>query len=289
MKIVNYILVAVLSIVAVLLIINHHRSPDRADALTRLEQIETSGVLKCGYTIWPPALMVDPNTGKLSGIFYDLMEEVGKQWGVDIEWTTEISPPHMFDDMKTNRYDMVCSPYLPSPARAKKGLFSDAIFYNTLNLYVRADDARFDYKHDLANTPDVRFVATEGNIMSLVTSKRFPKATLIGLPAYSTPADTFLHIATGKADILITEPLTFALYNKSNPGKIRRVKGEPLSLSGVSMPMPAKAHDFKAAIDTTLQFLQNTGFIDTILDKYEYEGGHLLRILPHHEPFNPEN
>lgn len=289
MKIINYALVPVLFLIMALLVLNNHPSAESTSKLTRLERIEKSGVLKCGYTIWPPAVMVDPNTGDLSGIFYDLMEEIGKQWGIDIEWTTEISPPQMFDDMNIGRYDMVCSAYLPSPARAKKGMFSASIFYNTLNLYVREDDARFDYKHDLANNPDVRFVATEGNIMSIVTSRKFPEATLIGLPEYSTPSDTFLHIETGKADILISEPLTYALYNKNNPDKIRRVKGEPLSLSGVSMPMPSKEYDFKYAIDTTLEFLQNTGFIDETLDKYEYEGGHLLRTIPLHEAFDPEN
>ncbi|NTU77067.1 MAG: hypothetical protein HGA90_04555 [Alphaproteobacteria bacterium] len=46
---------------------------------TRLEQVKRTGVLRCGYLIWPPFNTKDPNTGKMGGFYYDLLEEMGRQ------------------------------------------------------------------------------------------------------------------------------------------------------------------------------------------------------------------
>ena len=35
---------------------------------TAYERVTRTGVLRCGYATWPPNVMKDPNTGKVSGI-----------------------------------------------------------------------------------------------------------------------------------------------------------------------------------------------------------------------------
>ena len=45
------------------------------------EQIIRTGVIRAAYAIYPPASIKDPNTGELSGIFIDVLEEVAKNLG----------------------------------------------------------------------------------------------------------------------------------------------------------------------------------------------------------------
>ena len=40
------------------------------------ERVIRTGEIRCAYAVYEPPLIKDPNTGKLSGIFYDVMEEV---------------------------------------------------------------------------------------------------------------------------------------------------------------------------------------------------------------------
>lgn len=253
-------------------------------AETRFDQIKRTGVIRCGYTIWPPAISRDPNTGQISGIFYDLMEEIGKKMDLEIKWTTEVSPAHMFTDMSSNRYDMVCSPYAATPARARESSFSVPIFYNSLNLYARADDARFDNNRTETGKEATRFAIVEGNVMSMIANAMFPDAQKITLPNLSTPTDSFLHVAGNKADLVISEPLTYALFNNNNPNVIKPVAGGTLQTIGAGFPLPVKEHDLKEAIDHTLLHLHGTGFIDHILTKHEPKGARLLRVSKPYAP-----
>lgn len=60
-----------------------------AHAESVYERVIKSGTLKCGYIPYPPAMIVDPNTGEKSGIFYEFMNEVGKRLSLKVEWVQE--------------------------------------------------------------------------------------------------------------------------------------------------------------------------------------------------------
>jgi len=245
---------------------------------TRLEQIKRTGVLRCGYSIWPPAMMKDPNTGAFSGMFYDLVEEIGKQLGVTIDWTVEVNPAHMFADLDSGRIDMVCSSYIGTPARAKVAAFTTPIFYNSNTLYARTDDTRFDNNPSAANDPAIKFAVVDGGLSSILAGQKFPLAQKPALPELASPPDTFLYVAAGKADLVISEPLSFALFDKANPGKLKRVEGPALWVYGAGMPMPSKEYDLHNTINATLAYLQSTGVVDAIFTKHETEGVRTLRL-----------
>lgn len=46
--------------------------------------------LRCGYGLWEPAVMRDPNTGEVSGLFVDIMEALGELTDIEIEWMEEV-------------------------------------------------------------------------------------------------------------------------------------------------------------------------------------------------------
>ncbi|MDD5586300.1 MAG: transporter substrate-binding domain-containing protein [Alphaproteobacteria bacterium] len=244
---------------------------------SRLEQIKRTGVLRCGYIIWPPVLTKDPNTGKIGGLFPDLIEEIGKQLSVKIEWTTEMASGQMFSDMALNKYDMGCMAYFVTPGRVREGSMTLPVLYWPTFLYARANDTRFENNYARANDPAVTFATMDGEFSSIGAQEFFPKASTASVPQISSSAELLSLVVSKKADLVVTEPLTYLDYLKSNPGTLHQVKGKPVFVGAASMPLPAREPDLKEAIDGTLTYLQGLGFIDKLLSKYEMPEMKFLR------------
>jgi ABC-type amino acid transport substrate-binding protein len=59
------------------------------------DRILRTQTIRCGYVVYPPSIIKDPNTGRLSGIFYDITEKMGERLNLKIEWTEEVVFPTM--------------------------------------------------------------------------------------------------------------------------------------------------------------------------------------------------
>ena len=281
MKIARLLLVIILS-AGTAWGVSHYSLPNQADPAaakeTRFEQIKRTGVLRCGYYLWPPYLDRDMTTGQMKGLFADLFEETAKQLGVKIEWTTEIVHAHIPTDLDNNRYDVLCGMLFATPSRAREMGFTIPLLYHPAYLFVKEGDTRFDNNYAAANDPSVKFVILDGEFSAIAANERFPKAQKVSLPQNATGSDLMLNVANGKVDALITEMTTFLIYNKNNPGKVRRAAGPPESVIGAGFPVPQKEQDLKNALDTTLSYLQGTGFIDKLFDRYETPDNKFLRM-----------
>ncbi len=244
-------------------------APQNVVKETRLEQVKRTGVLRCGYTVWPPFLTKDPNTGKMGGAVYELVEEMGKLLSVKIDWTAEVATGQIFSDLSLNRYDMVCSIFAATPGRAREGDFVGPIFYSPLYMYVRKDDTRFDADFDIANRPEMKFAALDGEGSSLMASEMFPAASKVSVPQYSTSADLYMMVANKKADAVLQDPFTFADYAAQNPGVLKAAGNRSFRVFSLGMPIPGNEPALKAALSTTLAYLHDGGFVDRLLKKYD--------------------
>jgi polar amino acid transport system substrate-binding protein len=238
---------------------------------TRLDQIKRTGVLRCGYQTWPPFLTKDPNTGAIGGISHDLMEEAGRQLGFRIEWSGEVATGQMLADLSMNRYDMICTLFVKTPSRMREGDFTYPFVYLPLYLYVRADDKRFDQDFAAANKPEIKLAALDGEFSAIGAAENFPQAARFSVPQLSTSADLFMAVTSKKADAVLQDPETFNGFAKNNPGQLKPAGNKPLRMLPCGFPMPLNEPAFKNAMDATLAYLQDSGFIDATLKKYEGE------------------
>jgi ABC-type amino acid transport substrate-binding protein len=236
---------------------------------TRLEQVKRTGVIRCGYVNWPPFTQKDPNTGQMSGMTYDLTEEIGRQLKLKIEWTGEVSTGSMLADLNLGRFDMICSPFGMTPGRAREAGFTPPFLFSPIYMYVRKDDTRFDNNFEAANDPHVSFAILDGEFSSIGANENFPAATKVSIPQLLNSADLYMAVATKKADAVIQDPYTFADYDAANPGVLRAAGNRPMRLIAVGMPIPANEPALKATLDTTIAYLQDSDFIDKLLKKYE--------------------
>jgi len=66
------------------------------------QRVIKSGTIRCGYGMFPPYCMKDPNTGKLSGIFVEILNEAGKNLGLKIDWSEEVGWANIIQGIETN-------------------------------------------------------------------------------------------------------------------------------------------------------------------------------------------
>lgn len=194
---------------------------------TAYARVMRTGVLRCAWYVMPPFFVRDPNTGAFSGIYYDVMQELGRQLNLSIEWTEEVAGGNAFEGLKTHRFDAVCAPFAPLPGRARVAEFSEPLSFRPVRAYVRANDMRFDDEPGKINDPAVRISVIEGQGAHLFALKLFPKAGLLVLPSFSDLTQNEQNVATGKADVSLAEVSTAERFLAANPGQIRAVAGPP--------------------------------------------------------------
>lgn len=66
------------------------------------DRVIKSGTIRCGYLPYPPYCMKDPNTNKLSGIFVETIELVGKRLDLKIVWSDEVGYESLFAELTGN-------------------------------------------------------------------------------------------------------------------------------------------------------------------------------------------
>ncbi len=243
------------------------------------DRVMKTGVIRCGYTTWMPFFMKDPNTGKFSGIWYDVMQEVGKALDVKIEWSEEVSLANYITALEHNRIDMYCSDEWPTATRGKHVEYTSPIAYLAVGAVVRAEDRRFDNAFEKIDAPDVTVTTIEGDMSAIIAKKNFPRAKLLELPALSDISMALNNVASGKADVTFVDRLTAAIFMKNNLGKIRFVPAErPLRLFGDVLAAKLGEHKFVTMVDTALVELVQSGAVDDIIDRYEEVPGTFYRV-----------
>ncbi len=236
---------------------------------TTLQRVERTGVIRCGYIVWPPYLIKDPNTNALSGLAYDYMNALAQELGLRLEWAEETGWGNYAEGLNTNRYDLVCTPVWESGTRARAALLSRPVFYDMMYAFVRADDHRFDQNFESMNKADARIAVIEGDTIQNVRRLRFPEAQELTLPQAADEAALLLSIATHKADIAF-EP--FDGLQRFNANRTEKLKiaagGEPVQLNANVFPARQGETAFMAAINASIDVLNNDGRAKAIVQKY---------------------
>ncbi len=204
--------------------------PTRSSALERIEKTRT---IRCSYLIYSPYFRKDPNTGKLSGIFHDLMEEIGKNAGLKIDWVEQVGYENIFAGLKTDRYDVFAGGLWPNSTRAQVGFFTVPVFYSVIKAWGRPDDKRFINNLSAINSPGVRIAAIDGAMEDIIAKTDFPAAKRVSLPELSPFTQNLLNITSNKADVTFAEPGIVAEFLATNPGKLKELApGQPMRIFG---------------------------------------------------------
>ena len=236
---------------------------------TAYQRVMRTGTIRCQYLLYPQFIDRDPNTGKLSGYYVDFIEEMGKRMGLKIDWSVETGIADGLEGLKTGRYDVACVPYNPTPNRARAATFSIPAFFTPIFTYARANDARFDNNLKAINDPNITIVAMEGEMAQTIAAEDYPHAKVMTLANLLDQSQAMLSVETGKADVTTTEPSTAETYLAKNPGKLKRVDAPPVRLQAGGVSVAVGENDLLALLNTTIESMLNTGYVERLLIKSE--------------------
>lgn len=232
-------------------------------------KVAASGTIRCAYGISPPVMMKDPNTGALSGLDYDIWNEIGKELGLKIEWTEEAGWGNFIEGLKTGRYDAFCTELWPDPARSKFLSLTDPVVFSFLEAYVRVDDARFDGNLSKINSPSVKIPAIEGDVSVTVTQNGFPKAEIDYLPQTATVSDMFMSVISKKSDVIFIDQGMIAALDKNNKNALRKVKNVPPAFTFASYyGVLAGEYQLRDMVNVGLRTIKNDGRLEKLAKKY---------------------
>lgn len=250
------------------------KESDGAKRETAFERIQRTGTIRCGYYVFPPMTVRDPNTNQLSGFAVDLMNDFASRVGLKVEWTEEFTFASWVSGMQARRFDMACTPMWPDATMRKVVAFSKPMFYAGISPLVRVDDARF--RNDLArlNAPDVTFLTQDGNSTDQLTRVLFPKAKIYALAANADGAQYYQSILAKKADAVLTDRNALHSYTQTNGNVVRLVAPDkPVKLQTFALAVNREEMPFKDFIDGVIDDMILDGAMDRLLRKWEAEPG----------------
>lgn len=250
------------------------------------DRVMKSGTIRAAYTIYPPACFKDEN-GKLVGVFVETLEEAAKDLGLTVEWFEEVGREAQIEGLESNRYDIIGSAVWANPERAKLATLSNPLYYSAFYIYARKDDSKFNENIRLAalNSPDVRIAMVTGSTSEAIAKDQFPNATHVVLPRMADSGFSYMDATNNKADIFIIERSQAMKLFAANPGIIVNIKpAAPLRVIGNCYMFKRNELEFQNMLDSEINNLLASGFVERQLEKYEKYPNSQLRVAP---PYNP--
>ena len=174
-----------------------------------LSSVRERGVLRVGTTgDYKPMSFRDPATGRYWGFDAALAEKLAHSLGVKLEYVHTTWPTLMRDTLD-RKFDLALCGITITEERKQRALMSDGYLGNGKTVLCRAEDAAKYVTLAAIDHPDVRVMENPGGLNEKFARKHLPHAILIIHPVNEEIPGL---IASGKADVMITEIMEAAYY-----------------------------------------------------------------------------
>ena len=175
--------------------------PLQAQGPGRLERIAAAQLLR--VCIWPDYYGItyrDPKTQRLSGIDFDMANELGKDLGVKIEFV-DSSFARLIDDVGAGRCDIAMFGIGITPSRVQKLRFSRAYLASDIYAISSRSNPRIKSWSDIDKADSVVAVS-KGTLHEPVMKNKLKQAKLLVL---DTPFAREQEVQSGRADVFMTD------------------------------------------------------------------------------------
>lgn len=205
-----------------------------AVAQSALTDILSSGTLKVGTTgDWNPMSVKDPATNAYKGYDIDVMTELAKDLGVELEmvatdWKT------LVNGVVAGNYHMTGSASI-SPARMKAAGYSESYISVEILPFTTTEMAgKFD-SWDSINQPGVKVATTLGTTFEKLSKEWFPNADIKVVEA---PARGYQEVLSGRAEVFITSNIEGSTLTTKFPNVVAVNVETPRAPTPIAMLLP---------------------------------------------------
>ncbi|MCB1551533.1 MAG: transporter substrate-binding domain-containing protein [Alphaproteobacteria bacterium] len=240
------------------------------------DRVTRTGTIRCGYFVWAPYFSVDMETGKKSGAYYDIIEQLGKVLNLKIEWSYEYTLGQQVEALRTGKVDALCADGSFTRSAMPYVTYSEPYMFLLGYVYGAKESPRAR-NFETLNNEKTRFTLIDGDGSAEYVQMYFPKAQLLSMPSTSDPSQLALNIVTGKADAMFNDPVTFAYYREEDRAKMVRVSDKPVAILPLNMSVAKGESDLLDMLNQGVDLMNDTGMLDKILDQYDPSGELLKR------------
>nr|5JOS_A Chain A, Cyclohexadienyl dehydratase [synthetic construct] len=233
-------------------------------AASRLDEIMERGTLRVGTTgDYKPFSYRDPD-GQYTGFDIDVAKSLAKSLGVKVEFVPTTWPTLM-SDLQADKFDIAMGGVTVTPERQKKADFSDPYMTFGKTPLVRKEDAdKFKSLEDI-NRPDVRVAVNPGGTNEKFAREHLKKAKIT---VYENNVEIFQEVASGRADVMITDTVEALYYAKKHPGLAAVLVDKPFTHSEKGYMMPKGDQEFLNYVNQWLDQMKQQGTYEKLYEKW---------------------
>lgn len=229
-----------------------------------LTKVLESGKLRVGTTgDWNPMSMKDPATDSYAGFDIDVMTELAKDLGVEIEFVpTEWKT--LVPGIVADKYDISTSASITTQRIRSVGFTDSYYTLGTVPLTQKQNAERFTSWESI-NQEGVTVAVTLGTSQEQQVKTLFPKATIRTIEA---PARDFQEVLAGRADISVTSNVEASKLVEAHDVLTIVPVEEPAAPADIAFLVAQNDQVWLNYLNHWIRIKENQGFFDTLTDKW---------------------
>lgn len=274
----NKFLAVLMAIFSLILVACSGPAKEAATETSAWDTIKEAGVLKVATpgTLYPTSFYNDDK--ELIGYEIDMMKEIGKRLGVEIEFV-EIGVAEAFTSVDSGKVDIAVNNFDKTPERLEKYNFSETYKYSVGGMIVREDGSSGIEAADLSDWTGKKAGGGAGTQYMKIAAKQGAEPVIYD----NVTNDVYLRdVSTGRTDFIPNDYFTQVMAIKwvnANYPDIKVKMGEPKYNPTEQGIVMSKADDsLKMKLDEAIKAMKEDGSLKAISEKY-YGGQDLSKPL----------
>lgn len=212
---------------------------------------------------FPPFEYTDEATGEIVGFDIDLIKEIAKEAGIEIE-IQAMGFDGLIPALQSGSIDIVMSGMTIDPEREKEVDFGTPYFNAGLSIAVAADNNEINSVEDLkGKVVAVQIGTTGANKANELKEQGIVKE----VKTYNGVNEAFMELLNGNVDAVINDLPVNEAYMARNPGKIKMV-GEVLEGEQYGFAVASGNKELLDKLNEGLEKVKQSGKFDELKMKY---------------------
>jgi ABC-type amino acid transport substrate-binding protein len=234
-----------------------------------LDQMVARGEMRVGYVSWNPAVIKNPETGELTGIFPDMVNYMAETLKLHVRWK-ETTLANFAAGLQSRQYDFSVGPTFITIPRSVPVAFTQPVAYVGNSAVVNANTPPPSSPDEIA-ARSMRVAVLQGQAMDEFFKRRYSNVELLILSGSDLTAP-LAAVSTGRADIGFMNTVTVARYAEAHQDVKPIFMGDD-QLEMLPLAWGTRHQDsaLQSFLESSIIYLKSTRKLERIQARYDIQ------------------